>query len=232
MVDTSSGKVLASGMEMAQQTHGVWDLFWQADLFVKLIMLVLLASSFISWAIIISKAKQLMPLLKSTKKIDSMLEEAMTVGHLAEGIKKEKAVGMGRILEKVMREAKGGGSKEEKLNQIDRVMQSAIRTEMDQLERNAGFLATVGSVSPFIGLLGTVWGIMNSFQSIAVSKNTSLDVVAPGIAEALAATALGLLAAIPAVIAYNKISIFLGHYAVQLETFCDRLYAFYARGER
>ena len=232
MVSTSSGKVLASGIEMAQQSHGLWDLFWQADLFVKLIMLSLVLGSFISWAIIISKAKQFMPLLKSTKRMDQVLSEATTLAHLVEGVKKEKALGMGSILEKVIQETKGSGSKEEKLNQIDRVMQSAIRTEMDQLERNTGFLATVGSVTPFIGLLGTVWGIMNSFQSIALSKNTSLDVVAPGIAEALAATALGLLAAIPAVIAYNKFSIALGHYAVQLETFCDRLYTLYARGER
>jgi biopolymer transport protein TolQ len=232
MVDTSSGKVLSSGIEIAQHSHGVWDLFWQADLFVKLIMLVLLASSFISWAIIISKTKQLLPLLKSSKISNQILDEATALSHFSEGIRKMKDDRLGRIFNNVAKEMKRGGSKEEKLYQIDRVMQSGIRIEMDCLERNTGFLATIGSVTPFIGLLGTVWGIMNSFQSIALSKNTSLDVVAPGIAEALAATALGLLAAIPAVVAYNKISIVLGHYAVQLETFCDRLYVLCARGEK
>lgn len=232
MVDTSSGKVLASGMEMVQHTHGLWDLFWQADLFVKLIMLVLLVSSFISWSIIVSKGKQLFCVLKPSKSFGYFLKEATTLGHLSEGIKKMKDERLNRIFEAVVKEMKQGGSKEDKLSQIDRVMQSEMRTEMDQLERNVGFLATIGSVTPFIGLLGTVWGIMNSFQSIALSKNTSLDVVAPGIAEALAATALGLLAAIPAVVAYNKISISLGHYAVQLETFCDHVYGLYARGDR
>ncbi|HCI48626.1 MAG: hypothetical protein A2977_03365 [Alphaproteobacteria bacterium RIFCSPLOWO2_01_FULL_45_8] len=217
---------------MTQHTHGVWDLFWQADLFVKLIMLVLLVSSFMSWAIIISKTKQLLPLLKSSKFLGQLIHEATTLGHLSEGIKKMKNEPLNRIFEAVVKEMRQGGSKEDKLSQADRLMQSGIRNEMDSLERNVGFLATMGSVTPFIGLLGTVWGIMNSFQSIAMSKNTSLDVVAPGIAEALAATALGLLAAIPAVIAYNKLSISLGHYAVQLETFCDRLYIICARGGR
>lgn len=231
MVDTSSGKVVASGLEMASQSQGVWDLFWQADFFVKLIMLALLVSSFVSWSIIISKIKQLLPLHKNLKKIDLLIEESSSLNQLVEGLKHAPLPGIKNILEKVLRELKSGGSKDDKLNQIDRVMQAGIRSEMDELEKNTGFLATVGSVTPFIGLLGTVWGIMNSFQSIAASKNTSLDVVAPGIAEALAATALGLLAAIPAVIAYNKISIFLGHYAVRLEGLCDRIYTLYGRGD-
>lgn len=231
MIDTASGKVLASGMEVAQRGYGVWDLFWQADFFVKLIMCVLLFCSFISWAIIVSKTRQLLSIARSCTLFNYLVEEASNLRDFSEGIKKINDRRLTRIFDEVIKEIKRSGSKDQKLSQIDRLIQSGIRREMDRLERSLGSLATIGSVTPFIGLLGTVWGIMNSFQSIALSKNTSLDVVAPGIAEALAATALGLLAAIPAVVAYNKISISLGHYAVRLETFFDRLYAICAQGD-
>jgi len=112
---------------------------------------------------------------------------------------------------------------------IERVMQITLAREMDRAERYMTFLATTGSTAPFIGLFGTVWGIMNSFQSIAVSKNTSLAVVAPGIAEALFATALGLLAAIPAVIAYNKLSRDLDRYAGRLDSFAGEFSAILSR---
>jgi biopolymer transport protein TolQ len=112
---------------------------------------------------------------------------------------------------------------------IDRVMSITLGREMDHLERYMTFLASVGSTAPFIGLFGTVWGIMNSFQAIAVSKDTSLAVVAPGIAEALFATALGLVAAIPAVVAYNKISADLGRYAARLEAFAGEFSAILSR---
>ncbi len=111
---------------------------------------------------------------------------------------------------------------------IERVMQVTLGREMERIERYMTFLASVGSTAPFIGLFGTVWGIMNSFHSIAASKNTSLAVVAPGIAEALFATALGLVAAIPAVIAYNKISSDLGRYAGRLEAFANEFGAILA----
>jgi len=112
---------------------------------------------------------------------------------------------------------------------IDRVMQITVQREMDRVERYMTFLATTGSTAPFIGLFGTVWGIMNSFQSIALSKNTSLAVVAPGIAEALFATALGLLAAIPAVVAYNKLSRDLDRYAGRLDNFAGEFGAILGR---
>ena len=112
---------------------------------------------------------------------------------------------------------------------IDRVMHVTVGREMEALERHIGVLASVGSTAPFIGLFGTVWGIMNSFQSIAATKNTSLAVVAPGIAEALFATALGLVAAIPAVIAYNKISSDLDRYAKRLENFSGEFGAILSR---
>jgi len=112
---------------------------------------------------------------------------------------------------------------------IDRVMQITLTREMERIERNLTFLATTGSTAPFIGLFGTVWGIMNSFQSIAQSHNTSLAVVAPGIAEALFATALGLLAAIPAVVAYNKVSKDLDRYASRLDTFAGEFAAILSR---
>ena len=112
---------------------------------------------------------------------------------------------------------------------IERVMHVTMGREIEGLERNMTFLATVGSTAPFVGLFGTVWGIMNSFQAIAQSKDTSLAVVAPGIAEALFATALGLVAAIPAVVAYNKISTDLGRYAARLEAFGDEFSAILSR---
>ncbi|MBT4219705.1 MAG: Tol-Pal system subunit TolQ, partial [Rhodospirillaceae bacterium] len=112
---------------------------------------------------------------------------------------------------------------------IDRVMQITLAREMDRVERYMTFLATTGSTAPFIGLFGTVWGIMNSFQAIAISKNTSLAVVAPGIAEALFATALGLLAAIPAVVAYNKLSRDLDRYAGRLDSFAGEFSAILSR---
>ena len=114
-------------------------------------------------------------------------------------------------------------------DRIERVMQVTVGREMERLERFMAYLATVGSTAPFVGLFGTVWGIMNSFQSIAASKNTSLSVVAPGIAEALFATALGLVAAIPAVIAYNKLSTDFGRYAGRLEAFSSEFSAILSR---
>jgi biopolymer transport protein TolQ len=114
-------------------------------------------------------------------------------------------------------------------DRIDRVMQITLGREMERLERYMTFLASVGSTAPFIGLFGTVWGIMNSFQAIAVTKQTSLAVVAPGIAEALLATALGLVAAIPAVIGYNKISSELGRYGGRLEAFAGEFSAILSR---
>jgi biopolymer transport protein TolQ len=112
---------------------------------------------------------------------------------------------------------------------IEQVMQITLQREMNQVERYMTFLASVGSTAPFIGLFGTVWGIMNSFKSIALTKNTSLAVVAPGIAEALFATALGLIAAIPAVIAYNKISSDIGRYTSRLEGFAAEFAAIVSR---
>jgi biopolymer transport protein TolQ len=112
---------------------------------------------------------------------------------------------------------------------IERVMQITLGREMEQAERQMVFLASVGAAAPFVGLFGTVWGIMNSFASIAASKNTSLAVVAPGIAEALFATALGLVAAIPAVLAFNKLSNDLGRYALKLETFAGEFGAILSR---
>jgi biopolymer transport protein TolQ len=114
-------------------------------------------------------------------------------------------------------------------DRIERVMQITLDREMDKTEKNMTFLATTGSTAPFIGLFGTVWGIMNSFQAIAISKNTSLAVVAPGIAEALFATALGLLAAIPAVVAYNKLSKDMDRYAARLDSFAGEFSAILSR---
>ena len=180
----------------------VGGLFIQADLLIKLVVLGLAAASFWTWTIIIHKWWNLKRLKLATKEFELRFRAAadLRVFHEEEKMRKANHLMQG-ILSTLMKERlKADGSQ----GRLTRVVDSLIAREVDKLEKQMVFLASVGSSAPFIGLFGTVWGIMNSFQSIGISKNTSLAVVAPGIAEALFATALGLVAAIPAVIAYNK----------------------------
>ena len=184
------------------------SLFFRADLVVKLVILILFAASIFSWTIIIHKIR----LFRSLNKLTKSFEEIFWSGKSLKSIFLDAADILDSPIRSVfldtideVEKSKTISSKnyESVSKRIERVMDASIDLETEKLSENFGYLATIGSTTPFIGLFGTVWGIMNSFQSIAISRNTSLAVVAPGIAEALFATALGLLAAIPAVIAYN-----------------------------
>ena len=215
----------------------IWGLFRQADVIVKIVMIALLLASFWCWAIIFHKILRLRRLSSQARQFEETFWSGGSLEDLYDRIGTRPADPMSAIFVSAMREwrrsaAKGlaGAPNAENLGaRIDRVMTVTLGREMEHLERYMPFLASVGSTAPFIGLFGTVWGIMNSFQSIAISKNTSLAVVAPGIAEALFATALGLVAAIPAVVAYNKISTDLNRYAGRLEAFSGEFSAILSR---
>jgi len=184
------------------------SLFFRADLVVKLVIIILFAASIFSWTIIIHKIR----LFKSLSKLTKSFEEIFWSGKSLKSISIDSADLLDSPIRSVFLDAVEEVEKSKTISsknyesvskRVERVMDASIDLETEKLSENFGYLATIGSTTPFIGLFGTVWGIMNSFQSIAISRNTSLAVVAPGIAEALFATALGLLAAIPAVIAYN-----------------------------
>jgi len=215
-----------------------WGLVLQADTIVKIVMLILLIASIWSWSIIIEKTKRFFLL----KKQANAFEETFWSGESLEKLYKEEEKNPQHPLATVFvagmyewtRASNSNSLSNEKIQaglqeRIHQVMNVAVTRELENVEKNIGFLATVGSTAPFIGLFGTVWGIMNSFQSIALSKDTSLAVVAPGIAEALLATALGLVAAIPAVIAYNKLSNNLNTYALRLQNFASEFEALLSR---
>jgi biopolymer transport protein TolQ len=214
------------------------SLFLQADLIVKIVMFLLLAASFWSWAVIFDKLSKLRRLRRDAHTFEESFWSGGSLDDLYDRIGQRPLDPMSAVFAAAMREwrrsaAKGlVGSTAMRANlqeRIERVMHVTVNREMERLERFMSFLATVGSTAPFVGLFGTVWGIMNSFQSIAASKNTSLAVVAPGIAESLFATALGLVAAIPAVIAYNKLSSDFGRYAGRLEAFASEFSAILSR---
>ncbi|MQT13277.1 protein TolQ [Segnochrobactrum spirostomi] len=210
------------------------SLFLQASIIVKVVMLGLLFASIWCWAIIIDKQI----LITRTRSQMNKFEEAFWSGQSLEELYRTLAgrtnSALGALFVAAMREWKRSHEGERPAiaslaQRIDRVMDVTIARETERLERRLLVLATVGSAGPFIGLFGTVWGIMTSFQAIAASKNTSLAVVAPGIAEALFATALGLVAAIPAVIAYNKLSAEVNHLGSRMEAFADEFSAILSR---
>ena len=215
----------------------IWTLFLQSDIIVKIVMLLLLFASFWCWAIIFDKLARLRRLWIQAEEFEEAFWSGGSLEDLYDRINDRPNNPMASIFTAAMREwrrsaAKGLASSIQKAGlaqRIDRVMQVTMGREMEGLERHMSFLASVGSTAPFIGLFGTVWGIMNSFQAIASSKDTSLAVVAPGIAESLFATALGLIAAIPAVMAYNKISNDLGRYASRLDSFAGEFSAILSR---
>jgi biopolymer transport protein TolQ len=216
----------------------ILGLFLQADIIVKVVMLLLLLASFWSWAVIFDKLMRLRRLRRDAVAFEESFWSGGSLDDLYDRIGARPLDPMSAIFAAAMREwrrsaAKGlTGSDNLRASlqdRIERVMGVTLGREMERLERFMSYLATVGSTAPFVGLFGTVWGIMNSFQSIAASKNTSLAVVAPGIAEALFATALGLVAAIPAVVAYNKLSTDFGRYAGRLEAFSSEFSAILSR---
>ena len=215
----------------------VWTLFLRADLIVKLVMLLLLSASVWCWAIIIEKSVRLRRLNRDATEFEDSFWSGGSLDALYDRIGAQPLDPMGAVFSSAMKEwrrsAETGNLTVDRgsslTERIERVMDVTLSRELEHVERQMIILASTGSTAPFIGLFGTVWGIMNSFQSIAMSKNTSLAVVAPGIAEALFATALGLLAAIPAVIAYNKISKDLDRYAARLEDFSSEFSAIISR---
>jgi biopolymer transport protein TolQ len=215
------------GGSVAPYDLSVWGLFLQADLIVKIVMVLLFATSVWCWAIIIDKVLRLRRLRARARQFEEAFWSGGSLEDLYDRMGDRPADPMSAIFASAMREwrrsvgrALDSESARASLRQrLDRIMDISLGREMERLERHMIFLASTGSAAPFVGLFGTVWGIMNAFTSIAASKNTSLAVVAPGIAEALFATALGLVAAIPAVIAYNKLSTDMGRYAQRLENF-------------
>ena len=214
------------------------SLFMQADIVVKCVMLALIIASIWSWAIIIQKRGALGRLNRRANRFEDSFWSGEPLDKIYSRVKKSKEDPMLRTFSAGMDEWKAGivggvpsnQSLQASLRQrVERSMSVAIGREMNQLESGMTFLASVASSAPFVGLLGTVWGIMNSFTAIAATNNTSLAVVAPGIAEALFATAIGLIAAIPAAIAYNVLSARLNRYADRLEAFTDEFTAILSR---
>ena len=212
----------------------IWALFMQANWVVKLVMLGLLVASIWTWAIVVDKVVSFGRMRRALNRFEQTFWSGQSLEELYRNLAERKTTGMSAIFVSAMREwkksfEKGARSPLALQTRIDKAMDLALTREMERLEGRLGFLATVGSAAPFIGLFGTVIGIMTSFQAIAGSKSTSLAVVAPGIAEALLATAIGLLAAIPAVIAYNKLSSDASKLAVRMEGFADEFSAILSR---
>jgi biopolymer transport protein TolQ len=209
-------------------------LFWQAHIVVKLVMIGLVAASIWCWAIIFDKWMLYARTKRQMDRFEDTFWSGQSLEQLYNQVSERKATGMAALFLAAMREWKrtyetGARSLTGLAGRIDRVMNVTIAREVDRLERRLLVLATVGSAAPFIGLFGTVWGIMTAFQGIAASRNTSLAVVAPGIAEALLATALGLAAAIPAVMFYNKFINEVSRLATRMEGFADEFAAILSR---
>lgn len=209
-------------------------LFMQAHIVVQLVMVGLVVASVWSWAIIAEKLVLLRSTKKTTDRFETIFWSGQSLEELYQSLVSQQNASMAAMFVAAMREWKRSVDATAKplagvQMRVEKVLEVTISRDIDRLERRLLFLATVGSTAPFIGLFGTVWGIMTSFQAIAVSKNTNLAVVAPGIAEALFATALGLLAAIPAVIFYNKFAHEIARHSQRLEGFADEFSAILSR---
>ncbi len=199
------------------------SLFIRADIIVKSVIVILIASSIYSWAVIFEKMKMFKKINKSTEEFENKFWKSKSAETFYNNLPANFEDPMANVFRNSM-EAMLKSRRSSNLNEkMSRMLEINIEQQMEKIEKNYTLLATVGSTAPFIGLFGTVWGIMNSFQSIAISRNTSLAIVAPGIAEALFATALGLLAAIPAVVAFNKFNSDSKKYSQKLENFSKRL---------
>tara|TARA_B100000686_G_scaffold242306_1_gene250996 strand:+ start:1646 stop:2320 length:675 start_codon:yes stop_codon:yes gene_type:complete len=200
----------------------ILQLFIRADWIVKSVIIILIASSVYSWAIIFEKIKMFKKINKSTEEFENRFWKSKSAESFYNSLPASSDDPMANVFRKSM-ETMLKSRRSSNLNEkMSRMLEINIEQQMEKIDKSYTFLATVGSTAPFIGLFGTVWGIMNSFQSIAISRNTSLAIVAPGIAEALFATALGLLAAIPAVVAFNKFSSDSKKYLQKLENFSKR----------
>ena len=200
----------------------ILKLFIRADIIVKSVIIILIACSIYSWAVIIEKIKLFKKINASSEDFENKFWKSKSAENFYNNFPPKTEDPMARVFMdsmQVMLKSKRSSNLNEKMS---RMLEINIEKQMEKIEKGYTFLATVGSTAPFIGLFGTVWGIMNSFQSIAISRNTSLAIVAPGIAEALFATALGLLAAIPAVVAYNKFNSDSRRYFSKIDNFSKR----------
>ena len=212
----------------------IWTMFWGAHIVVKAVMIGLLAASVWCWAIIVDKTLLLRRARRAMDRFDENFWSGNSLDELYNKVSERPTTGTASLFVAAMREWKrsvqsAGASFMGLQTRIEKVLDVSIGREVEKLESNLLVLATVASASPFIGLFGTVWGIMTAFRSIAASKNTSLAVVAPGIAEALFATAIGLFAAIPALIAYNKLQSDVVKSQGRMETFADEFSAILSR---
>ena len=225
--------VTAQALGQAAHDLSLWGLFLQADWVVKSVMLLLLFASIWVWAVVFEKVTT----LRRVNRAANGFEDAFWSGgslddlHTKEGETPSHpmAAVFGAAMREWRRNTAGAAALAGAKERVERAMTVTIGREMERLERWMVFLASVGSVAPFVGLFGTVWGIMNSFAAIAGMQNTNLAVVAPGIAEALFATAIGLVAAIPAVLAYNKLNTDLARFAARLESFAAEFGAIVSR---
>jgi biopolymer transport protein TolQ len=228
-----NGSVTAQALGQAAHDMSLWGLFLQADWVVKAVMIGLLVASVWVWAIVFDKVTGLRRANRAADAFEDRFWSGGSLDDLYAREGEEPSHPMAAVFGAAMREWRRsagagsvmGGAKE----RVERAMSVTIGREMERLERWMVFLASTGSVAPFIGLFGTVWGIMNSFAAIAGMQNTSLAVVAPGIAEALFATAIGLVAAIPAVLAYNKLNTDLARFAARMESFATEFAAILSR---
>ena len=198
------------------------NLFIRADIIVKSVIVLLIACSIYSWAVIIEKFRLFKKINQSTEEFETKFWNSKSAESFYNNLPSNTEDPMALVFKDAMQNLLKRKSKTDLHERITTMLETGIEKQMAKISKGYTFLATVGSTAPFIGLFGTVWGIMNSFQSIAISRNTSLAIVAPGIAEALFATALGLLAAIPAVIAYNKFNNDSNLYLKKLENFSKK----------
>ena len=200
------------------------QLFLRADFVVKAVIIILIAASIFSWALIFEKYRLFKKIEKSTTIFEKKFWQSRSAESFYNSLTNRENDPLANIFQSAMAELIKTKSKSSAVqsSRVTRVIEISGDKEIKLIEKHFTFLATVGSTAPFIGLFGTVWGIMNSFQSIAISRNTSLAIVAPGIAEALFATALGLLAAIPAVVAYNQFNNDAKKYSARIENFSKR----------
>tara|TARA_Y100000590_G_C15547680_1_gene949632 strand:+ start:110 stop:829 length:720 start_codon:yes stop_codon:yes gene_type:complete len=229
---------IANNLSAESVDFSMLTLFLRADLVVKSVIIILILASIFSWTIIVAKLIRIRQLKALEKEFEEIFWSGNSFEDLYETLNFNKLDPKSKIFCAAISEWKKSKSSSTKESDFsinllkDRMQRSMIVTfnkESEIVEKNITFLATAGSTAPFVGLFGTVWGIMNSFKSIAVAQNTNLSVVAPGIAEALFATALGLFVAIPAVVAYNKISSDLSKYFMSLETFMDEFTTIFFR---
>ena len=214
---TSQAVGLASSADLS-----LINLFIRADIVVKSVIIMLIACSIYSWAVIIEKYRLFKKINQSTEEFEAKFWNSKSAETFYNNLPANVQDPMALIFKDAMQNLLKRRSRTDLNNRMTTMLETGIEKQISKITKGFTFLATVGSTAPFIGLFGTVWGIMNSFQSIAISRNTSLAIVAPGIAEALFATALGLLAAIPAVVAYNKFNNDSIKYSQKLENFSKR----------